>query len=68
MPRQFFSYLSFHLRNHEEEIKNSLTNQHEGWDAGSCHLFSTMPQATTFELFFCSAELFVVDWALNGNS
>ena len=48
MPCQFFSYLSFHLRSHEEEIKNSSTNQHEGWDAGSCHLFNTMPPSNHF--------------------
>jgi hypothetical protein len=69
MPHRFFSYLIFHLRSHEEEIKNSSANQHEGWDAGRCHLFNTVPQATASKLFFCSAELLAADWVLyNENS
>ena len=41
MPLRFFPYLVFHPRGHEEEIKNSSTNQHEGWEAGSFHLLHT---------------------------
>lgn len=42
IPPRFFPYLVFHPRGHEEEIKNSSTNQHEGWDAASFHLLNTM--------------------------
>lgn len=65
MPPRFFPYLVFNPRGHEEEIKNSSTNQHEGWEAEAFICYILGYRITPFELFFCSGDKFATDLVLS---